>query len=870
MTKKLTSAASRLLAIESYVAGKNILIAKHFGEPNTYVGRIYECSPITGGGEELEVFISSIFKTAPDDSVLQVNLIVGPDFDTPAIYRYQKTHGSEMVQELVKQRAELARAAATTEGALPDLVVSNFKKLIISFAIPGKEVSPKNIADFVAKHDDFYMALKGSGFTDAESRSPEEVIGIYRQAARMFDKYSPAEALDPALDLKRQVFTPADHFDFEALSTITLPGANCTAIVPKIYAEELTLGVANLLIGAPFNEGPPKDGGGAQRIQLPHIISATVRLAKQEREHTRLVRALRSREDLVTLPEMFRLGEETSKVVADLVYMKDRIDNHHDKYTKASLTYLVFSKEGSAESEARLLRDITTIKNLLNYQDFDAAVVEDNTGVRWAQSLPLNYSRRIAEKLDNEVDMPSSSASALLPVYGNWRGNANKKSSGSLFWTPRGEPFFFDPFCTNSNMNGSITAQPGAGKGVVCNQLIIDNLAAGNFVAMIDHGNSYRKLCNLADGDYITFDLENNKISLNPFSGLTAETFGEEEETIAGLMLKMACFTDIPTDWERTAMLEAVRAAWKDDDGRNADKKGIESVVEALEHNAKQVSSFSKDYGLAETEKAARNLAAKLRAFSENSRRNSFFSGPSNLKSRKQFVVVELSGLGADPHLMEVVLFYVLNRILGWVTGTVGRKFIGIDESWEIIAKETAVPAIEGLYRKARKDGGSIWVITQSPLDLEANAAGRAIRRSTNWNLVLEQKADSIQELIEKKHWANHASDPYFERMLRDTKTQKGKYSEMMIITDSAYEKVRHYLNPFMLMVYNTEQEERDAVFALMNQGLTAIEAVERVANNFTISRRLWLERQVKHLIHNEGYDAEILRREIDEILDTL
>ncbi len=868
MKNIVSSVASKFLAVESYVGGKNILIGKHLGESEMYVGQVYECSPLTGGGDELEMFISSVFKTTPDGSILQVNLIVAPDFETPEIYRYRKDQGSEMVQELVKQRAELARAAATAEGALPELVVSNFKKLIISFAVPAKEVTPKNVTGFISSLDDFYAALKLSGFSDARSLSPQELMGVYRQYGRIFEPYVPTSALDPARELKSQVFTPADVFDFTPCRTIKLPGARCTAVVPKVYAEEAYLGVANLLIGAPFNEGMPKEGGGAQRIQLPHIISATVCLAKQEREHSRLVRALNSRKNMkIVLPERLRLGEEKSKVVKDLEYMKDRLDEHKDKYTKASLTYFIFSKADSIEGDICLHHDITTVKNLLNCQGFEGAVVEDNAGVRWAQSLPLNYSRRIAEKLDNEVDMPSSSASALLPVYGNWRGNANEKSSGSLFWTPRGEPFFFDPFKTNSNMNGSITAQPGAGKGVVANQMIIDNLAAGNFVAFVDSGNSYRKLCDLVGGEYITFDLANNTISLNPFSGLTAETFADEADTISGLMLKMACFMEPPTDWERTAMLEAVKAAWRDDDGRNADKKGIDSVVEALEHNAKQVSSFSRDFGLAETEKAARNLAAKLRAFSENSRRNSFFSGPSNLKSGKPFVVVELSGLSSDPHLMEVVLFYVLNCILRWVNKFPGRKFIGVDECWETLARESALDAMEGLYRKARKEGAAIWTITQSQLDYDGNDAGKAIKRATNWNLVLEQKADAIEELLQNQHWSRFANDPYFARMLRDTKTQKGKFSEIMIISDSGYEKIRHYLNPFMLMVYNTEQEERDAVFALMNQGVSAIEAVERVANNFVVSRRRWLKRQVTHLINNEGYDAATLRREVDQIL---
>ena len=528
---------SSFLAIESYVPETNIIISKHNGEGYAYVGRAYETSPLTGGGEELEVFISSIFKSAPDESVLQVNLIVSPDFDTAAVYKLNKNHGGEMIQELVRQTADLAEKAATAAGALPDLVTTNYKKLVISFAIPTKVLNLKVVEDLTGAHDEFYEALKLSGFRDARSLNPKELIGVYRQFADIYSPYKPAKSLDPGQDLKQQVFTPEMRFNYKGDTGIDLSGKNCSAVVPKDYAEEAELGIANLLIGAPFEDGPPKLGGGGLRIQLPHIISSTVRLLKQEREATRIRRALRSRENVVSLPEMFVLGEENSKVVDDLLYMKNRMKDHDDKYVKASISYFVFSRP---EDKSKLKRDISTIKNLLDNQGFDASQATHNIGVRWAQSLPLNYSKNIAEELENEVDMPSSAGSALLPVYGNWRGNANAKSTGSLFWVNRGEPFFFDPYQTDGNMNGCIAAQPGGGKGVLANRMIVDALANGYFVAVVDSGDSYRKLNQMVGGDYITFDLSNNKISLNPFSGLNAETFIEEKEFIVELMLKMA------------------------------------------------------------------------------------------------------------------------------------------------------------------------------------------------------------------------------------------------------------------------------------------------------------------------------------------
>jgi len=217
---------------------------------------------------------------------------------------------------------------------------------------------------------------------------------------------------------------------------------------------------------------------------------------------------------------------------------------------------------------------------------------------------------------------------------------------------------------------------------------------------------------------------------------------------------------------------------------------------------------------------------------------------------------------------MDVVLFYALHQILSWVNKDAGKKIVFIDECWEILAKESAAGAIEGLYRKARKEGGAIWTITQSPMDFQKSSSGMAIGKFSNWHLVLSQKSDEVQKLLDMKYYSKYADDSYFARTFKDVRTKKGKYSEILIINDSGYEKVRLYLNPFMLMVFNTEQEEREQVFALMDQGIGSIEAVETVENNYTVSRRLWLERQIMHCIENEGYDRERLTHEINHILD--
>ena len=54
----------------------------------------------------------------------------------------------------------------------------------------------------------------------------------------------------------------------------------------------------------------------------------------------------------------------------------------------------------------------------------------------------------------------------------------------------------------------------------------------------------------------------------------------------------------------------------------------------------------------------------------------------------------------------------------------------------------------------------------------------------------------------------------------------------------------------------------------MMNSGSSAIEAVETVANDFTVSRRLWLQRQIRHMIDQDGYSWEELQKELNSVLD--
>ena len=114
-----TQVSSSFLHVESYARGSNLIVSKPEGN-SIYIGRCYEMSPLAGGGTEFAGLIQNIYKSAPDESVLQITLLCVPDHDVPYNLVRGKTHGNRLLQELVHRHAQLYQRAQKI-GVLPNM-----------------------------------------------------------------------------------------------------------------------------------------------------------------------------------------------------------------------------------------------------------------------------------------------------------------------------------------------------------------------------------------------------------------------------------------------------------------------------------------------------------------------------------------------------------------------------------------------------------------------------------------------------------------------------------------------------------------------------------------------------------------------------
>lgn len=849
-----TQLAASFVHIESFEHGSDLIISKPDGD-GIFVGRSYEMSPLVGGGSEFSGLIQNLFKMMPDDSLVQCSLISPPDHDTPFDLVRGKDFGNEMLAELISRQAALYEKALKIDG-LYDLPVINRKTVIFALMVPVKTINDDVLAAALEVQQEFLSGLIACGFVDAHVLSPGALIGVYRQMANMFARRRDA-VVDELLDLRSQVYGPDDEFDPRPRDYAVLPGkVYCAAVVPKTLPEEVSHGLMNLVIGAPLNSGTAKEGGGV-RIKTPFILSATVRVASQSAEASRVAKAIKSRTKNEKVP--FSLGvEDTEQTLKDLKYLEQTCTNTGNKYTYANITAFVFSTDKNEILSAR-----NNFKTIMNNLDFDARDVVGTVGVRFAQALPLNFSVSIANKLAGEAIMPASSAACLLPIFGDYMGNADPASSrtGCVFITRRGTPHFWDMYQTNSNKNGTLLAKSGAGKSFATQYIIQNEVAQGTRVFLFDNGKSAKKFCQTIEGEFIEFGADDNfRPSLNPYTDLTEEEFDEQAETITALVIKMAYYKEEVESGARIAASEAVKAAY--DQKRGA--ADINTVIQALE----QIKNNQKDnQNVNEVVAAAINMIPRLRNFMENPARGPYFRGKSSLAPKNRFTVFELGSLDGDEHLKQCILFFVMNMLMRTVKDAAGRKLIMLDEAKQLLDDEGSAPVLEGLYRKGRKDDAGIWVISQDPSDLLESAVGRVILGQSHWKLVMQMEAEDTSRMLNNGGLTKFANDPYFHKCIKDVRTVRGKYSEILICGESTYETVRLYVDRFTGTLFSSEGEARTGVFELMRRGMRAVEAVKYLIGEQDSERKTWLKSIVSQL-RQENLTDEQIRRELDEVLN--
>jgi conjugal transfer ATP-binding protein TraC len=189
--------------------------------------------------------------------------------------------------------------------------------------------------------------------------------------------------------------------------------------------------------------------------------------------------------------------------------------------------------------------------------------------------------------------------------------------------------------------------------------------------------------------------------------------------------------------------------------------------------------------------------------------------------------------MGAKKDLQKIMLLVLMYQISErmYLGSRAQMKSCIIDEAWDLLGgdNEGAAKFIETGYRRARRYNANFVTITQSINDYFKNATSIAAFENSDYNLILGQKPESIDQLKQSKRLN---MDDFTEKLFKSLR-KTDEYSECVIKSPNGLSVHRILLDPYSRILYSSKGDEFEAVKQLQAQGFSLFDAIAQVARKF-------------------------------------
>lgn len=446
-------------------------------------------------------------------------------------------------------------------------------------------------------------------------------------------------------------------------------------------------------------------------IPVDHILVETIRIEGKEETETRLDK------------EYQRLNFLVGLKMADAIRKRRIIDEIKEHRLEMDGTYASWGVTVLIKSEDKdKLTRLTNIFVDVAQKQLGMVMAVENYGA-WKQfyaSMPGCARLHTKESL----------RLGFLEIYAYMthvesfkKGNSKGMVMVDLF----GRPFIFDDWDEENKYcearNGVVFAPTGQGKSFLINHVLDQAFWNGDVVFLIDVGGSYKRITSLNKGVYVDSRKLDN-LQFNPFldcykrDGIyfpELDDSGQKDAIYLDFMTSLICACWYGSSEEKVkketlgAISKTVKAYFKHVNETKAEELNFDKyyhfVLNHYKENEDEYAAFL-DIG---------SFKMLLNPFTVDGEYGFLLNGRNTIDISNRWITFDLVGILNNKNIKSPVLLIIMQlfqRTMNHWYGTNCRMFI--EEAVDFLQGGFFADYIGSLYRKIRKMGGQVFIVTQS------------------------------------------------------------------------------------------------------------------------------------------------------------
>lgn len=467
---------------------------------------------------------------------------------------------------------------------------------------------------------------------------------------------------------------------------------------------------------------------------------------------------------------------------------------------------VVLRAQATDEGNKKLNRQVREV--LSRFRSLNGAEGLEETVGAWKifkgnlPGAPKNLERAKKFKTNNLVD--------FIPLFGPREGDDDPTV---IFRNRMNGLVSFNPFDSKlTNYNQLVTGSSGAGKSFLNNCILMQELARGLRVFIIDIGGSYKKLTESLGGQYIEMNLS-DQYRLNPFDipDPNHEPSNQKLKSLLAIIESMVVENDNSTltKLDRVLLEKSIIELY--------DKKRKTHEIPTLSELTEKLAKSRED--------SLVNISKILFMWTGSRPYGKLLDGFGSLRTDAPICTFDLKGLSTYPDLQSVMILILTDFILTQVEqDKVNKKRIILDEAWQLLKSSAAAGFMEYCARTLRKTGSGITFITQGVEEIVDSPIGSAIMNNTATKFILLQRGDS--EILRDSLKLNSQE----LNLIYSLEQRKGEFAEGFMIEGDHRQVIRIYPSPFEYWLSTSDSSDNNYLEALKGQGQSLVQAIETAA----------------------------------------